>query len=139
MTLSAFDDKTQEPQQQELSAVLGQTAGLWTELIANIGSRFDPLAEDWGFSGKKWGWALRLKHKKRAVLYMTPSEGFFYAGFALGQKAVDAAHQSDLPAAVLEVVDSSQKYAEGRAVRLEVRSERDVRSVVQLADIKMSH
>ena len=139
MTLSAFDDKTQEPQQQELSAVLGQTAGLWTELIANIGSRFDPLAEDWVFSGKKWGWALRLKHKKRAVLYMTPSEGFFYAGFALGQKAVDAAHQSDLPAAVLEVVDSSQKYAEGRAVRLEVRSEGDVRSVVQLADIKMSH
>ena len=139
MTLSAFDDKTQEPQHQELSAALGQTAGLWAKLISNIGARFGPLAEDWVFSGKKWGWALRLKHKKRAVLYMTPSEGFFYAGFAFGQKAVDAAHESDLSATILEVIDSAQKYAEGRAVRLEVRSEDDVRSVVQLADIKMSH
>ena len=139
MAFSAFDDKTREPRETELATVLGESAGLWQRLVAGVGSRFDPLAEDWTFSGKKWGWALRLKHKKRAVLYLTPSEGFFYAGFALGQKAVDAAHESGLPADVLAVIDGSRKYAEGRAVRLEVRSEEDVRSVVQLASIKMSN
>jgi hypothetical protein len=139
MALSAFDDKTQEPQSEALSEVLGSAAGLWKQLISSIGSRFDPLAEDWGFSGKKWGWALRLKHKTRAVLYMTPAEDFFYAGLALGQKAIDAAHETDLPKAVLDIIDSSQKYAEGRAVRLEVRSEEDVESVVQLASIKMNN
>ncbi len=138
MALSAFDDKRHEPQSEEVSRVLGSTAGLWAHLISSIGSRFDPLAEDWGFSGKKWGWALRLKHKKRAVLYMTPAESLFYVGFALGQKAVDAAHKSELPAAVLEEIDSSQQYAEGRAVRLEVRSREDVANVVRLARIKMS-
>ena len=139
MALSAFDDKAQEPQKEELGEVLGAAAGLWDELISRVRSRFDPLAEDWGFSGKKWGWGLRLKHKKRAVLYMTPCHGFFYAGFALGQKAVDAAHGSDLPPSVLDVIDSAPKYAEGRGVRLEVRSEHDVRSVLLLADIKMAH
>ena len=38
---------------------------------------------------------------------------------------------------VLDIIDNSQKFAEGRGVRLEVRSDVDVRSVTQLADIKM--
>ena len=139
MVLSAFDDKSREPQRGELTDVLGDAAPLWDELISNVRTRFDPLTEEWGFSGKKWGWALRLKHAKRAVLYLTPSEGFFIAGFALGQKAVDAAHESGLPRAVLDIIDSSQKFAEGRGVRLEVRSESDVRVVSQLAEIKMAH
>ena len=139
MALSAFDDKSKEPLRGELAEVLGLATHLWDQLISNVRSRFDPLTEDWGFSGKKWGWALRLKHKKRAVLYLTPANGFFYAGFALGQKAVDAAQDSDLPPSVLDIIDSSQKFAEGRGVRLEVRSDVDVRSVTQLADIKMAN
>ncbi len=139
MALSAFDDKSREPQAHEVAAVLGDTADLWSELIANIAARFDPLAEEWGFSGKKWGWALRLKHKKRAVLYMTPCDGFIVVGFALGQKAVDAAHQSDLPQSILDTIDGSQKYAEGRAVRIEVRNAHDVRHVTRVAEIKMAN
>ena len=139
MALSAFDDKSKEPLEGELTKVLGQATQLWEQLISSVRSRFDPLAEEWGFSGEKWGWALRLKHKKRAVLYLTPSDGFFYAGFALGQKAVDAAHDSDLPPSVLDIIDNSQKFAEGRGLRLEVRSDVDVRSATQLALIKMAN
>ena len=117
--------------------MLGNTADLWHGLKARIRASFEPLAEDWGFAGRKWGWSLRLKHKKRAVLYMTPSNGFFYVGFALGQKAADAAHESDLPTVVLDTIESAPKYAEGRGVRLEVASEQDVDSVVKLATIKM--
>ena len=139
MALSAFDDKSKEPLRGELIEVLGQATHLWDQLISNIRSRFDPLVEEWGFAGKKWCWALRLKNKKRAVLYLTPADGFFYAGFALGQKAVDTAHDSNLPPTVLDSIDNSQKFAEGRGVRLEIRSEVDVRSVTQLADIKMAN
>jgi len=139
MALSEFDDKTQEPQSEELDDVLLDAAELWKELISSLKMEFDPLAEDWGFSGKKWGWALRLKHKKRAVLYMTPSNEFFYVGFALGEKAVAAAQQSALPQSVLDTIDNSQKYAEGRAVRLEVRSGNDVSNVLKIARIKMAN
>jgi hypothetical protein len=139
MALSAFDDKAKQPKPKELAAVLGDSASLWNDLVANMASRFDPLAQDWGYSGKQWGWALRLKHKKRAVLYMTPCDGFFVVGFALGQKAVDAAHASKLPASILDLIDGSQQYAEGRAVRIDVRNARAVRHVIRVAEIKMAN
>lgn len=138
MALSAFDDRSQVPEPQKLVEVLVPADGLWGELTSTVRSRFDPLTEDWGFSGKKWGWALRLKHKKRAILYMTPCHGYFVVGFALGQKAVDAANDSDLPQPVLDLIDDSHKYAEGRAVRFEVRCNEDLVNVLRIADIKMA-
>jgi hypothetical protein len=139
MALSAFDDKSREPTAPELAEVLRGTAVLWEKLTSEIASLFDPVAEDWTFSGKKWGWALRLKHKKRAILYMTPTEGFFVVGFALGEKAVKAARAADLPLSLIEQIGGSQKYAEGRAVRLEVKAPEDVDNVMSIAVIKMSN
>jgi hypothetical protein len=139
MALSAFDDKSHKPQSEEIDDVLLDAARLWKELISSVGSDFDPIAKDWRFSGKQWGWSLRLKHKKRAVLYMTPAQGFFYVGFVLGEKAVAAAHQSALPQSVLDLIDNSQKYAEGRAVRLEVRNWDDLSNALQIASIKMAN
>jgi len=139
MAFSAFDDKASEPTDADVAKVLADTSRLWIHLKELVASQFDPLAEDWTFSGKKWGWSLRLKHKKRAILYMTPSTGFFYVGFALGEKAVAAAHARDLPPSLLEIIDESQKYAEGRAVRLEARSTGDLDNVMRLATIKMAN
>ena len=139
MALSAFDDKAREPTDAEVAEMLLGTADHWNAIKDQIASLYEPLAVDWGFAGKKWGWSLRLKHKKRAVLYMTPSTGFFYVGFALGEKAVSAARQSELPQSLLDVIEGSQKYAEGRAVRIEVRTSRDLGNAVRLATIKMSN
>ena len=139
MAFSALDDKAREPTDTDVAEVLGDASHLWTDLKALMASQFDPLAEDWTFSGKKWGWSLRFKQKKRAVLYMTPSTGFFFAGFALGEKAVAAANTSDLPRSLLEIINGSQKYAEGRGVRLEVWSAADLENVIKLAAIKMAN
>jgi len=139
MALSVFDNKALEPTAAAVAEALVGAADLWTDLKTQLASQYDPLAEDWVFSGKKWGWSLRLKHKKRAVLYLTPSTGYFYAGLALGEKAVAAANASDLPQSLLEIIDGSQKYPEGRGVRLEVRSTSDLTDVIQLAAIKMAN
>jgi hypothetical protein len=139
MAFSAFDDKAREPTDADVAEVLADASRLWNDLKRQIESRFDPLAEDWTFSGKKWGGSLRLKHRKRPSLYMTPSAGFFYVGFALGEKAVAAARSCDLPQSLVEIIDSSQKYAEGRAVRLEVRSATDLDNVINVAAIKMAN
>lgn len=139
MALSAFDDKSQEPGLEAVAAVLRPAAVLWEQLISELGTRFEPLALDWVFSGKKWGWSLRLKQKKRAVVYLTPAERFFRAGFALGQKAVDAAFDSALPRTVLDTIESAPKYAEGRGVRLEVHTRKDVDGILLLAEIKMAN
>ena len=139
MALSAFDDKSRPPQDDDLAAKLGSTFVFWNELKKLIASRFAPLSIEWGFTSQKTGWGLRLRREKRTILYMTPCEGYFMASFALGEKAVKAAHDSDLPISVLKVIDSAKKYAEGRGVRLEVRSAEDVRNVEKLAVTKMAN
>jgi hypothetical protein len=139
VALSAFDDKSQEPTKPDLKGVLGRSCASWDELVAYIDAKFSPLELTWGFSGAKWGWALRLKQKKRTVLYMTPCNRHFVVGFALGEKAVRAAHALTLPSALLAAIDAAPKYAEGRGVRIEVRTKKDVDAIKRLAAVKMAN
>ncbi len=139
MALSAFADKLNPPQPQQLAATLARTSVHWTKLKAIIERRFGPVSFEWGFTSKTTGWGLRVKSEKRTILYLTPCEGYFLASFALGEKAVKAAHESNLPATVLEIINSAKKYAEGRGVRLEVKSAGDVRNVEKIAIIKMAN
>lgn len=139
MALSAFDDKSKQPQEKDLAATLGSTHVFWNELKKVIAVRFAPLSIEWGFTSKKTGWGLRLKHEKRTILYMTPCKGYFLVSFALGEKAVKTAHESDLPVSILKIIDNAKRYVEGRGVRLEVRSAEDVRNVEKLAMVKMAN
>jgi hypothetical protein len=138
MALSAFDDKAKEPTKRDLKLTLGRSSGHWDNLIAYIASEYAPLDSKWNFAGAAWGWSLRLKQEKRTVLYMTPCKEYFYVGSVLGEKAVTAARRTDLPDMVLSLIDQAKKYAEGRAVRLEVRNKKDLQSAKTLADIKMA-
>ncbi len=139
MALSAFDDKSRQPTDAEVAATLGKAHAAWREVIARVGARFAPLAPEWGFTSKSAGWGLRLRHKDRVILYMTPREGHFLASFALGEKAVADAREAGLPAAVLKVIDEARRYAEGRGVRLEVRTVAEARNIEKLAIVKMAH
>jgi len=138
VALSIFDDKAQQPTEADLARVLKGSFVFWNELKERIASRFTPLTFEWGFTSKSTGWGLRLKHQERIILYMTPAEGHFLASLALGEKAVQAAHQANLPSSILRIIDSARKYAEGRGVRLRVTSARDIRAIEKLAVIKMS-
>jgi hypothetical protein len=46
--------------------------------------------------------------------------------------------RGDLADVLGEAIDNSPTYAEGRGVRLEIRTRVDVRSVCRLAEIKMA-
>jgi hypothetical protein len=102
-----------------------------------MGRDFAPLTEEWVFSGLKHGWALRLKHRQRALLYLKPLEQYFRVSMAFSPRAVQAAHDRKLPAHVLRLIDEAVQYPEGKAVRIEVRSTKDIRVATQLAAIKL--
>ena len=139
MALSAFDDKSKKPTKQALKTTLGPTTTHWDDLVAHVASEYAPLETTWNFGGAAWGWSFRLRQKKRTVLYMTPCRRYFLVGFVLGEAAVKAARGSGLPEAVLSLIDGAKRYAEGRAVRLEVRNKKDLASAMTLADIKMAN
>lgn len=137
MALSVFDDKTQLPQQSELVKALGPACTFWEEIKHQLVSQFDQLTEEWVFSGKNYGWTLRLKCKQRAILYLTPCESSCIAGFALGEKAVLAIMRSSLPHHIKKQVSQSQKFDEGLAFRMPIQSMEDVHIIIQLAHINM--
>jgi hypothetical protein len=138
VALSVFDDNARQPIDADLARVLKGSFVFWNDLKKRIESRFTPLTVEWGFTSKTTGWGLRVKHKQRIILYMTPCEGHFLVSFALGEKAIQEAHKANLPSSILKIIDSARKYAEGRGIRLKVTSARDVRNIEKLAVIKMS-
>lgn len=136
MALSAFADKANPPQDVELAQTLGRSSLHWRAIVeATLPDRAS-LDASWVYSGAAWGWSLRLSRRKRNLVYLTPREKHFIAGFALGERAVKAARAAGLPEAILGVIRDAKKYAEGRAVRIEVRKKSDRDAVLGLLSIK---
>lgn len=128
------------PTGRDLEHTLGPAGlALWNHLKASVARQFPPLTEEWTWAGNAAGWSLRLKRKSRAVVYLTPYDGYFRASFALGEKAAAAAHREKLPARALALIDAAPRYVEGRAVRIEVRRMGDVRLAEAIATIKMAN
>lgn len=136
MALSAFDDKSKQPNDDELAQVLGKSHSFWIELQKEVCALFSPARIEWGYASNSTGWGMRVKTKRRVIVYMTPCHGYFLASFALGEKAVQAAHSVKLPAEIITAIDSAPKYAEGRGVRIEVRTRADVKAIAKLAAMK---
>ena len=139
MTLSVFDDKAAKPDENVLAAVLGKTYSLWGKACASLGREFDPIDREWGFPGKKYGWSLRVKRKKRTILYLTPLEGRFRVAFVFGDRAVAAVEESSVPEGIKEELRNARRYAEGRGLALEIRAAKDLRIIETLAAIKMAN
>jgi hypothetical protein len=138
MAPSAFDDKGKPPDSREVARTLGKSAALWDRLIAYVAGHVATPTELWSFGGAKSGWSLRLKSKERVILYLTPQAGRFLVGVVLGEKAVEAAHQRDLPRSVLSLIDGAPRYPEGRGIRLSVGSRDELSAAQHLADVKLS-
>lgn len=133
MALSAFDAKARQPTDDQLRAVLGKAYQPWNALLALIGDRIAPVTAIWKYGT---GWSLRVLRKDRVIVYLTPQHEQFLASFALGEKAVAAAHAAKLSAAILKLIDDAPRYAEGRGVRIPVRGSRQLTAIARLAQIK---
>jgi hypothetical protein len=139
MATSFFEDKSKVPEKNELTKVLGRTSKHWDLLKELLATRYEPLTEAWKFYSRKSGWCLQVKRKKRTILYMIPHKSHFVAAFVLGEKAVKAARDSDLPVPIVERISKAKKYVEGRGISIEVRNKTDLRYVEKLAEIKMAN
>ena len=95
--------------------------------------------QEWNSYSPKAGWSLRLKRKGRNIVYLGPCQGAFRAAFVLGDKAVAAARQSDLPPGMIKIINEAKRYAEGTAVRIEIKKAKDIETVTKLAGIKLTH
>jgi hypothetical protein len=139
MEQNAFAGRAKKPTNTALASVLGKSYDLWQGLVADLKRDLKLDSEEWNSYSVKAGWSLRLQLKKRNIVYLVPRAGYFVAAFALGDKAVGVARESKLPPRVLKIIDEAKRYAEGAAVRIEVRGDADVKIVKMLAQIKVDN
>jgi hypothetical protein len=135
---NAFIGKTTLPTAEEVTAALGSSAEIWKQLV-------DWLAEqgianpEWNSYSPKAGWSVRLKVKKRNIVYLAPCKGCFRVAFIFGDKAVTAARQSNLSKNTLKLLDEAPRYPEGTGLRLTVKSSKNLGAIRKLALIKLAN
>jgi hypothetical protein len=137
-TANAFIGKTTRPTEAEVDAALGSTAALWKQLVSWMAEQGAAIQE-WNSYSPKAGWALRLKVKKRNIVYLGPCAGCFRVSFILGDKAIAAARKGDLSNSTLKILDEAPRYSEGTGVRLMVKAAKDLAAIKKLALIKMAN
>ena len=138
MALGAFENKDLPLGPRDLARVLGPAARHWGALISHVTAEYPALAQHWHFAGSKFGWSLRLKQKKRIVLYLIPQQGSFLASVVLGEKAVKAAHTTHAHGDLLAIIEAAPRYAEGRGIRVAVSTAKHVKTIQELLAFKMA-
>lgn len=135
---NAFLGSTHPPTDSDIEAALGPTLETWKLLIGWL-IEHGGQDQEWISSSPKYGWSLRIKKKKRAIVYLAPCRGSFRVSLALGDKAMAAARRADLPQAIQKVLDEATRYAEGTGLRFMVNRTQDLDPIRILALIKMAN
>ncbi len=139
MRTNAFIGVEREPTDEALSKALGPAKTLWNRLLAKLHAEKLIDSEEWNSYSRKAGWSLKLKQGGRTIVYLSPGNGCFRASFVLGDRAVKAVLAAKLPADVVKIVRQAKHYAEGSAVRIEVRAAKDLDVVKTLATAKLAN
>jgi hypothetical protein len=117
---------------------LGNTEAEWDMLIQWMDKELDVREQEWkGVIPGKYGWSLRLKQKKRNIVYLSPCQGCFRVGFMLGDRAMETVRLTLFPAAVAKVIAEATHYPEGTGITLLVKRAQDLASIRRLAAIKV--
>lgn len=139
MEANAFVGKSKKPTGDDLVVALGPSKMFWDQLVSWLAEELGANIQEWNSYSPKAGWSLRVKHKKRTIVWLTPCSGCFRAAFVLGEKAMKAARQSKLPKQVLKLLDEATRYPEGTGVRLNVKAAADLLAVRELASVKLKN
>jgi hypothetical protein len=136
---NAFIGKAKKPTEEELAAALGPAKAVWDLFIAGLAEENGVDVQEWNSYSRKAGWALRLKWKKRTIVWLAPCQGCFRVAFILGDKAMKAARECAFPKRVVKILEEAPKYAEGTGVRIAVKGAKDIAFLKKLAEIKLAN
>lgn len=134
---SIFADKNKLPNDNDLKKSLGDTYQLWKLIKEYVILKYTKGFEEWSYSN--YGWSLRIKDKKRAIIYLLPRDKFFKVAFVFGQKATDTIMKSKISNSIKAELDSAKVYAEGRGIRIDIKDKIIISDIKELIDIKLSN
>jgi hypothetical protein len=136
---NAFIGKAEKPTVEEVSTALGSRAKIWKQLVDWLVEEQGVAAQEWKSVSLKYGWSLQLKLKKRTIVHLSPCNGCFRVILILGDRAIKAARQSNLPKGVAKAIEDAPRHTEGTGVRLIVRGTEDLAAIRKLVLVKLAN
>ena len=138
MSSSIYTDKEFEPNEKMLDYDLAEAKHFLDEIKNFIAVNYGCLSQEWKFYSKKSGWILKLFTQKRNVLFIIPCDKHFRTVFTLGERATDLILNSELPESIKQGLSAAKKYAEGRSIHVEVKTEHDLATILEIIKIKLA-
>ncbi|MDX2154423.1 MAG: DUF3788 family protein [Bryobacteraceae bacterium] len=137
---NAFIGRREKPADADLAKALGSAKPLWDQLIASLAENHGVTDCEWRSYSPKAGWSLRLKRGKRTIVWLSPCNLHrFQVLYILGERALEAARRSRLPARGRLALEQAPKYPEGTGVRLLVKAAKDLPMIEKLAVAKIQN
>lgn len=139
MEANAFIGKAKKPTEEELAAALGPAKVVWDRFVTGLAEENGVDVQEWSSYSRKAGWSLRVKRKKRTIVWLAPCQRCFRVAFILGDKAMKASRKCGLPPRMLKILEEAPKYPEGTGVRIAVKGAKDIAMLKKLAEIKLAN
>ncbi len=137
MSASIYSEKLVEPDDKMLTHDLAETKNYLDRIAEFIESGYGDFKPEWKFYNKKSGWILKMFTNKRNVLFVVPCEKHFRIAFTFGDKACELIFNSKLPDSIKKDLIEAKKYAEGRTIQIEVKTENDLDNILEMIRIKL--
>lgn len=137
MSASIYTEKLVEPDDRMLTYDLAETKSYYDKIGEFIESEYGDFKPEWKFYNQKSGWILKMFTKKRNVLFVVPCDKYFRVVFTFGDKASNLVLISKLPDFIKKELIEANKYAEGRTIQIEVKTQSDSDNVLELIKIKL--
>jgi hypothetical protein len=139
MFVNAFAGSTLPPADEQLNAALGDSRGLWDQVVAEVSAELDGGTAEWHSYSPKAGWSLRLRFRRRNIVYLVPHTGGFQVAFVMGDRAIAAVRATGFSPEIMRIIAGAPRYPEGTGFRLEVKFRKDVEVVRKLVQIKLAY
>ena len=130
---TASASETGPPAASELSSLLGKAHAAFQTLTARGGG----ATCEWKRYKRESPWVLKVSHGKRTLFYVKPARGSFEVTVLLGARATEAALGGRVSEGLHASIRSARAYAEGRPVRVVVKSKADLVAVEELLAVKL--
>ena len=138
MDTSCFTDLSNMPDNNDLKVALAEMYQHWMEIRKFVFEKYPAAIEEWHVAVKKFGWNYRIKDRKRAIVYLSPQNGYFTATFVFGQKATDQIIAGQISEEIKKELLNSKVYMEGRVLRIDLHDSFKVDDIRKLIEIKIT-
>ncbi len=135
MSIGAFTDKQHQPTAEEIMEMVGASRPAWENLERYVTENYR-VKKDFGFYGKNYGWAVRLRKGGKALLSFYPRQGGFTVQVVLGEAQVQQALRADIGQNARRAIEAATPFAEGRWLFIPMETEKDEEDIKYFLKLK---